>query len=419
MMKGKLLALIMGLLLLPASFAFAQEKTLKVGVYGPLTGAQALVGQEFKNSTMMAFEEIGYKIGDYNVELVWIDCQYDPTRGINAYSEAIEQKGVQVGLHNWGSSTAVATMDLVSKFKIPHLFGTGSAVTVNEKYATDPEKYAYWSTKSWPIPGKLMVYYSDAIEGAIKDGTLKIAPEEKIMAIYGEDSDWGRSCGSAMREVFEKNGWKIVAEDYFPTTQTDFYSMLSRLKSQNVRLLAGTTQYPAMGALVKQIKELQMDTVVIADGIGWVGNWHELTGPLGDGMLDMIPQLATPEAKEWAEKFEKEFGNKPGATGGLAYDLTRYGIKIFDRALEKYGTLDSETIQKIVMEEVHTGQLQFTQKEDGAVVNSAYKFSPESVPDMIVGTDAWFLPVLQYNADGTFNIVYPKEIATGEFKVVK
>ena len=395
--------------------AFSAEKVLKVGVYGPLTGPQALVGGEFKNSTLMAFEETGYKIGDYKLELVWIDCQYDPAKGSSAYSEAIDLKGVDVGILNWGSSVAVATMDLVSQYKIPHLFGTGAASVVNDKYDSDPEKYAYWSTKSWPIPGKLMIYYVDALESAIQDGLWGV--DKKVMAIFGEDSDWGRSCGSSLKKVFEDKGWKVVSTDYFPTTQTDFYGLLSRYKSKGVRLLAGSTQYPAMGALVKQAKEIDLGSVIIADGLGWVGNWHEMTGSDGEGLVDMIPMLSTDKARAFAKEFEARTGKKPGpATGGLGYDLARYALKIFKRAHEKHGELNSANIQEVVASEVHTGKLQFTREEDGAVLMAAYKFSKDSLPDMEVGTDGWFLPVLQYKSDGSANIIYPPEIANAKFK---
>ena len=53
--------------------SIAQEKVFKFGVLGPYTGPGANVGAEMKNGAMMAFEKIGYKIGDYKIELVFID----------------------------------------------------------------------------------------------------------------------------------------------------------------------------------------------------------------------------------------------------------------------------------------------------------------------------------------------------------
>ncbi len=392
----------------------AQEKVLRVGVVGPFTGAQAKVGAEFKISTEMALENINYKVGDYKLEPVWIDSQYDPAKATSAYSEAVDKKGIDVGVLNWASSVSVALMDLVAVYKIPHFFGFGATEVVNQKYHSDPEKYSYWSTKGWPVPANLMQGYVEAVEAAIAKGDWK--PEKKAIAIYGEDSDWGRSAGGALKEVFSKAGWEVVSEDYFPNTQTDFYSLLNRYRSQKVAVIAGTCNYPGMGALIKQSKEVGLKAVIVADGMGWVGNWYDMAGAAGEGVVDMIPQLTTPEAKAWAEKFEARAGYKPSpSSGGLAYDGVGLLIKVLNRTLEKHGELNKEKIHEVLVSEVLTGKLAYT-KEDGAIIMKSLRYTPETVPDPVVGADGYFFPVLQYDRDGVGHIIYPPDIAVTGFK---
>jgi len=62
----------------------AADKALKVGIMGPFTGPSAKAGQEFKDSIQMAMEKIGGKVGDYKLELVWVDSQSDPAKATNA-----------------------------------------------------------------------------------------------------------------------------------------------------------------------------------------------------------------------------------------------------------------------------------------------------------------------------------------------
>ena len=393
---------------------WAQEKVLRVGVVGPFTGAQAKVGAEFKLSTEMALENINYKVGDYKLEPVWIDSQYDPAKATSAYSEAVDKKGIDVGVLNWASSVSVALMDLVSVYQIPHIFGFGATEVVNQKYHTNPEKYAYWGAKGWPVPANLMQGYVDAVEAAIAKGDWKL--EKKVIAVYGEDSDWGRSAGGALKEVFQKAGWEVVSEDYFPNTQTDFYSLLNRYRSNKVAVIAGTCNYPGMGALIKQSKEVGLKSVIIADGMGWVGNWYDMAGTAGEGVLDMIPQLSTPESKAWAKKFEARAGYKPSpSSGGLSYDGVNFLVKILERTLAKHGELNKAKIQEVLASEVLTGQLAFT-KEDGAIIMNAYRYTPETVPDPVVGADGYFFPVLQYDREGVGHIIYPPDVAVTGFK---
>ncbi|MCK5836514.1 MAG: ABC transporter substrate-binding protein, partial [Desulfobacula sp.] len=142
-------AIAVSLMFLFSTGAFAAA-TFKLGVLGPFTGPAAKTGSEFKGSVTMAMENIDYKIGDYKIELVWIDSQSDPAKATGAYAEAMESKGVQVAILNWHSSVAAAVMDVAAQYKVQHLFAMGAAEIVNEKYKSNPEKYSYWAAKGWP-----------------------------------------------------------------------------------------------------------------------------------------------------------------------------------------------------------------------------------------------------------------------------
>ena len=150
--------------------------------------------------------------------------------------------------------------------------------------------------------------------------------------------------------------------------------------------------------------------------MGWVGNWYDMTGEAADKVLDMIPQLVTPEAKAWGDKFEARVGYKPSpSSGGLAYDGINIMIRILNRALEKHGQLNKETIFEVLKNEWQTGQLTYT-RADGAIIMNAYIYTPESVPDPVVGRDAYFFPVLQYDKEGVGHIIYPSDIADTGFR---
>ena len=407
-MGKKLFVLVMMISLLFAG-SVAAEQELKVGVLGPFTGPSAKTGVEFKGSVGMALDKIGGKVGDYKIVPVWIDSQSDPAKATGAYAEAAERKGIQAGVLNWHSSVAVAAMDVAAQYKVPHMFGFGASEVVNEKWVSDPAKYSYWGGKGWPVPGKLMAGYAEAVSKAIEEGIFK--PEAKNVAIACEDTDWGRSAGNAMAEEFKKRGWTVVATDFFPITQTDHYPLLSKYKKMKVSALFSTsTGAQITSAFIKQSREVGLKALVIIDGLGWSGEWYDLSGAASNKVLDMIPQLTTPEAKQWAVDFEKKVGSKPSpSAGGLSYDGMNFFIKILNRTLEKYGKLDKETIHKVFVEEVNTGKLTFS-KADGAIIMNEYRYTAETMPDPVVARDGYFFPVIQYK-DGKGSIVYPPDWA--------
>ncbi len=412
-----MMAIVMAVFFLVAGGGPATAKVFKLGVLGPFTGPSAKTGAEFKGSVKMALEKIGNKIGDYEIQLVWIDSQSDPAKATSAYSEAAERDGIQAAILGWHSSVAIAVMEVAAQYKVPHFFGFGASEVVNEKWRSDNKKYNYWGGKGWPVPGKLMKGYVECINNAVAKGLFK--PEKKLVAIYGEDSDWGRSAGGALKKKFEATGWKIVSEDYFPLTQTDFYPLLSKYKKAGVAVLAGTsTSPPSITAFVKQAAEVGLKAIIVADGLGWIGDWYKMTGPGSNYVLDMIPQLTTPESRKWAEEVKAKFGYTPSpSSGGLSYDGTNMFIKMAKAALKKYGKLDKESIYKTMIEEVNTGKLTYG-TADGALIMKEYKYTSETMPDMVVDRDHYYFPVIQY-MNGKGSIVYPEAWKQKDFQQKK
>jgi branched-chain amino acid transport system substrate-binding protein len=388
----------------------AQQKVFKLGVLGPFTGPSARTGAEFRASAELAMEKIDYTIGDYKIELVWVDSQSDPERATRAYEEAIVQGGIQAGILNWHSSVAVALMDVVAKHKVPHFFGYGATEVVNEKFESDPAKYAYWSIKGWASPEKLSQNYVTAIEDAIAAGTW--TPDAKRAAIYGEDTDWGRSFGDGIARQLQAVGWEIVDRQYFPLDQTEFYPLLNKFKDQNLALIAGTsTAPPSLSAFIKQADEIGLKSLIIADGLGWVGEWYDLTGSSSNYVLDQIPGWTSEASYRFADEFEQKTNMVPSpSSAGLAYDGTNFFIKLAQATIEAHGELSSETIQKVVEGKLWTGELTFT-SADGAIVMAEYNYSDP--PDPLVGKGYYTFPVLQYmNGEGLY--IWPPEFQNAD-----
>ncbi|NJD29153.1 MAG: amino acid ABC transporter substrate-binding protein [Chloroflexi bacterium] len=386
-------------------------ETINIGIGGPFTGPSALTGTEMKNAAQMAFDAINWQVGNYKLNPVYVDDQADPAKGTAALEQAIVGQKLVAGLLNWNSSVSVAEMELTAKYKIPWFFGMGAAGTVNEKFTADREKYGYWTSKGWPDPVKLTTAYVGTINDAIAAGTY--SPASKDVAIYGEDTDWGRSFGAGLKNDFQASGWTIVSEDYFPQTQTDFASLMSRYKSDNVPVIAGTsTAAASITAFIKASQDAGLKSLIIADGLGWFGDWYTMTGSASDYVLDSVPGFATDKAKAFQAAYKEKYGSDPSpAASGLTYDWTNFFIKLLQQTLADQGSLTSETIYKEAQDKLWTGELTYT---DG-IIMSVYDFSLESIPDPVVGKGHYIFPVTQYMG-GDRIVVWPDDQASGTLK---
>jgi branched-chain amino acid transport system substrate-binding protein len=392
----------------PAESQAAATETINIGIDGPFTGTSALTGTEMKNAAQMAFDAVNWQVGNYKINPVYVDDQADPAKGTAALEQAIVGQNIIAGILNWNSSVSVAEMELTAKYKIPWFFGMGATGVVNQKFASDQAKYGYWTSKGWPDPVKLTTAYVGAINDAIAAGTY--TPASKDVAIYGEDTDWGRSFGAGLKQDFTSTGWNIVSEDYFPLTQTDFSSLMSRYKSNNVPVIAGTsTAAASITAFIKAADDAGLKSLIVADGLGWFGDWYKMTGTSSDYVLDSVPGFATDKAKKFQSDYQAKYGSSPSAAAaGLSYDWTNFFIKVLQSTLADQGSITSATLYKEAQDKLWTGQLTYT---DG-IIMSSYDFNADSIPDPVVGNGHYIFPVTQYHS-GDRTVVWPADQAAG------
>jgi branched-chain amino acid transport system substrate-binding protein len=228
------------------------------------------------------------------------------------------------------------------------------------------------------------------------------------VALYAEDTDLGRTATKGFREGFTKAGWKVVAEEYFPMSQTEFYPLLNKFKGMKPDVVAGTcTAAPALTAFIKQADEIGVPGIMIADGLGWFGDWYKLTGNASDGVLDEIPTWSTAKGKEFAAAYKAKFGYPPSpAAAGISYDSALFFIKMAQDIVASGKPLTSDSIYQFVKTNIWTGKWTFK----GGIIMKEYKYTPETIPDPVVGPNEYTFPVLQYHA-GQGKIVFPPEWA--------
>ena len=383
------------------------ERQISIGVLVPQTGSDAQVGANMRAAVELAMQQINYRAGDYRLVLHWIDEGADPMRATSNYERAIVADHIQVGFLGWRSDAAVALMPVVARYKIPHLFGVGATEIINDKFKSDEDRFGYWATKIYPIPGKISGAYADAITEAAKRGDF--TPASKTVAVYAEDTDWGRSVAASMKSSFEQDGWRIAVVEYFPKDTTDFSALLAKFKSLNVGVVAGTAAVPqAAASLVKQYRTAGLKPLLVVDGLGYTANWYAATGAASDGVLDEQFVFSSPAAKRFVAGFKKSAGIDPSPlAAGLAYDATNFLVKVIEETAKKKTTVDGAAIFDTVRTKVWTGQLTWS-----GIMNSEYVYRMSTIPDPVLGEKYFSVPVVQYEG-GQPKIIWPPQRATG------
>lgn len=382
----------------------------KVGFAAPYTGPLARTGDEFKGAVELALERIDSQIGSYKIVPVYVDETDDAAKAAAAAEEAVVGQGIQAGCLNWLSSNAVAMMDVVANHKIPWMFAFGATEIVNQKFNDDRDKYGYWSSKGWPIPQTLQTTYAAAVNDAVESGAF--APAQKAIALAAEESDYGHGVVEALSGAFTDIGWEVKGQEFFPLDATNHTALLTKFKNSGASVVYVQAQADAMTSFLKQAQEVGLEALIIADGLGYVAEFFDLTGRASDYVLDQQPEFSSAEAQEFQALFKERYGFDPSpSAAGLAYDWASFCLRVMERANEKYGELSSENIYKVITEELWTGELTYT---DGIMMDE-FAFSEETIPDPVLGEGKYVFSVIQY-FDGKGVAVYPSNAKKADLK---
>jgi branched-chain amino acid transport system substrate-binding protein len=243
------------IVLISAGLAGAQD-VIKVGVPAPYSGPAAEKGEHLKYGILVAQEEINAKGGilGKKVELVFADTEAKPEVGVSAYEKLIARDKVHFIVGEVNSDVALATLDVVAKYKIPTIYVIPASDELGKKVKSDPQKYATVFMTDIPVS----VMQSGAfiwLDEAASAG--KVKAKEKTYALIVEDSSWGRIVGETWKSNMEKIRWKNVLFEVTPFKESEYMPILTKVKNLNPDLIKiEITSLPAGVAITKQINEL-------------------------------------------------------------------------------------------------------------------------------------------------------------------
>lgn len=270
-----------------------------VGWFGPLSGPVASLGEENLRGVELAIADFGQG----KVTLKTEDDQFTVPSSFSAY-EKLSAAGVDVML----SPTYNAIMALAPRADSDKRFVINSLDASSE--IADAGEYVFG-----------IGYYADG-HGANFARTIEENGGETVAVLYNQGETFTQLIVDAFQEEFDGN--LVLVEGYQPTT-TDFRTVISKMKSQNVDtvLLIG---WDEAGFFVKQSGEL-----------GFVPGIYGLASFTSPGFLGNAGETASPlyylgwdqESKEYKEivaKYEAAYGKAPAQPlfVALGYDAMTF-----------------------------------------------------------------------------------------------
>jgi branched-chain amino acid transport system substrate-binding protein len=376
-----------------------------VGIF-PLTGVVAADGEEMRNGTVMAIDEINERGGLLGrpIEYIEIDDGDSQTDDIvNAFRRAVDTEEPDIIVSGYHLATGPEFDIVADAGRLYYNLNTQTAWT--DLYRSDPDRY--WSifqvdpTEAWYGIG-FARWINELIDSGAFEGV-------KRASILGATDPYGASITDYFEQTMEELDWEIVGrENFTPGQVADWGPLLSNVRSDDVSVLFTTTFSPADNAgMIQQFVENPMPAVVYQQYGPSVPEYLELAGSAAEGVVwsTVLGRLPDSKGQAWVSRYEDKFGTSPGwANAPGNYDL----IYTWAQAvLESGDPNDYEAVAAATEGVIHRGITGGISFEDHAGLQY-----PHQTSDPTLGQSQIIVQI----QNGEYKVVFPEPYTDGEFQ---
>lgn len=336
----------MKLLLLTAIFLVLSTLTvhaekvntpIPIGIGVAQTSNVALFGQEQVSGAKIAEKlfNASHGVNGTPIRLVYQDTGGDEAGAINAFQNLINQDKVVAIVGPTLSQQAFGADPIANRLKVPVIAPSNTAKGI-------PQIGEYVGRVSAPVA---------RVAPAAVGQALKQNPAIKRVAVlYAQNDAYSSSEAGTFQETVKDRKLQLVTVQKFMTTDTDFTTQATAVLGANVQLVIISGLAADGGNLVKQLRQLGYNGIVVGGNGFNTANIFPVCGKYCDGIL--VAQAYSPEAKNRANKafaaeYRKQFKKDPPQFAAQAFA----GVQIIAEALRK---VEAVTKQKITQMELST-----------------------------------------------------------------
>jgi branched-chain amino acid transport system substrate-binding protein len=254
----------------------------------------------------------------------------------------LEKKVHAILVGPFRSEALLASMDLLSKYKVPMLGTIAVSPASEKKLLEDPEKYKY-VFRVCTNAANIAIYLNGIMGFLNKEFGFKKA----FFTI--QDVLWARGTAAGVQAFFKKEGWEILGMEAFPTGAADFSSALMKVQQTGAQVIVPIFDMPTSGILVKQWNTMRIPALMAGfiSPLAGPSAWKTFEGKIEGSLNEMLeaanmPVRKIPKSVEFNEAYKKRWGAdiESGHGPAPAYDA----VYILAEAIERAGTVAPDAL---------------------------------------------------------------------------
>jgi branched-chain amino acid transport system substrate-binding protein len=311
----------------------------------PRTGSAKAQTDTIVNGIRMAFDEAGWKAGNFTIVYEdWDDAtaataNWDPAQVTQNADRAVKDKDVMIMIGHYNSGAAMISIPILNKVDLLMISpaNTWPGLTKPGKGEPgEPEKYRPTGRVNY-----VRVVPADDIQGIVGADWAKEMGVKSVFIIDDREV-YGKGIADLFEMRCEEIGIRVVGHEGIDPRQQEYKALMTSVKALKPDLIyfGGTTQSNG-GQVIKDIVAVGLNCkVMVPDGC-----FEDafITSAGAENANDRVfvtfgglpPGELKGKGKEFVEKYKAKFGKDPEAYAVYGYEATQVAIEAIRRANKK------------------------------------------------------------------------------------
>jgi len=331
-------------------FACSKEESgITIGVAGPVSGSEAVFGEQFVHGAQRAVADINARGGvlGKKLNLVIGDDACDPKQAVSVAND-MASKGVVFVAGHYCSGTSIPASDVYNESGIVEISPASTSPVYTDR----------------GLPNVYRVCGRDDAQGPTAAAYVAAHFAGKRIAVVDDKSTYGKGLADQFKKALNAKGVTEVLHESISAGEKDYSPLVSKLKQAQADILYFGGYKTEGGLITRQMREQGLKTTLVGGDALVTDEFWSITGAAGEGTLmtfgpdpRLDPKNAELVAAFRADKYEPE-----------AYTLYTYAaVQAWAQAVEKAGSTDVAKVEAALKSnkfDTVLGQIGFNAKGD-------------------------------------------------------
>jgi branched-chain amino acid transport system substrate-binding protein len=294
---------------------------LRIGLEAPLSGEQAVTGEDMLRGAQLAADEINAAGGvdGRQIEIVPIDDAADPDTGVTAAAAAIEA-GLDGVVGPYNSGVGIKTLPLYVEAGIVPIRLTTNSQTNSLGYTLQPMDYQ--------------------IAPVAATGLKDWLGAKSVAIIYDETTDYTVGIAETLKAEFDTYGITVPAYLPIQPGSTDYTSALTEATTAGADVVYAATYFPEGAVIAKNVFALKMTQPCVLDygayDPGYITNAGSVEVAQACSLVGVPSPTDFPQGAGFVAAYDKAYSLAPGTWSPYTYD----SVKLYAEAVAAAGGTD-------------------------------------------------------------------------------